>query len=664
MTIRKWRNETTVNSTIQSVSDSVVVALKDGGYAVFWQGGVDSMSQFFNADGSARGAENTNSGLFLPDVTADSGGTIWLAAEVLDAGGGSTATDLVVFGVGRSVDLDNTQFSSENQVAISQTGVRGFAAVYHKSDVGQGDLVLKIYNAAGAGTLSSAIAVNTIVVGDQFNADVQVLTNGNIAVVWNNAGTDIRMRLFDSAGAALLATEIQVDVADAAADNSPKITSLSGGGFVVVYNTRSGILPDSDEGVSARIFDAAGNPGNEIILNTKLSGVQAEPSVIGTGDGGFMAVWAGQDESNITFQIRGQVFDSTGARVGSEFIVSTVSFDGASSGPSLAQLADGRIVVTWETQTSGFSPEIHSQILDPRDGIVNGSIGNDTLYGNDTLADEINGQLGNDTMFGLGGSDSIYGGTGNDQAFGGRGDDVIYGGTGNDVVAGDQGDDQLFGEDGNDSMRGGAGADDLDGGAGIDTASYASALASVRAALDGSFAGTGDALGDTFLHIENIIGSNVAGVGDVLRGGTGNNTLTGGAGNDNLNGRGGSDNLNGGAGFDTLTGELGNDQFFYNAQAEGGDTIVGFSSNAAGNNDLLKFKGTAFGALPVGNLAASRFQSSTANVAANANVRFFYETDTGILRFDADGSGAVLGPVIIATLSAHPTLVIGDISIF
>ena len=60
--------------------------------------------------------------------------------------------------------------------------------------------------------------------------------------------------------------------------------------------------------------------------------------------------------------------------------------------------------------------------------------------------------------------------------------------------------------------------------------------------------------------------------------------------------------------------------------------------------------------------AVNQFQSSTASTAANINVRFFYETDTGILRFNADGSGGAA--VVIATLTGAPVVALSNFMIF
>ncbi|QRE78352.1 type I secretion C-terminal target domain-containing protein (plasmid) [Methylobacterium aquaticum] len=172
-----------------------------------------------------------------------------------------------------------------------------------------------------------------------------------------------------------------------------------------------------------------------------------------------------------------------------------------------------------------------------------GGAGNDTLYGND----------GGDILRGSTGNDYLYGGNGNDTLSGGDGRDYLAGGVGDDILDAGSSDDTLIGEVGNDILIGGDGADYLDGGAGTDIVSYQDATASVVASLTNPGANTGFAAGDTYVSIENMIGADVAGAGDVLAGDAGINVLYGLAGNDTLIGGAGGDVLDGGAGTDTAS---------------------------------------------------------------------------------------------------------------
>jgi Ca2+-binding RTX toxin-like protein len=116
----------------------------------------------------------------------------------------------------------------------------------------------------------------------------------------------------------------------------------------------------------------------------------------------------------------------------------------------------------------------------------------------------------------------------------------------------------FIGAGGNDTFDGGAGADSFTGNAGIDTVTYANATAGVSANLTTVTTGAaGDATGDSFASIENLVGSayNDSLTGDAgdnaISGGNGIDTLTGGAGNDTLKGDTGNDILSGGLGTDT-----------------------------------------------------------------------------------------------------------------
>ncbi len=150
---------------------------------------------------------------------------------------------------------------------------------------------------------------------------------------------------------------------------------------------------------------------------------------------------------------------------------------------------------------------------------------------------------------------------------------------------------------------------------------------------------------------------------DLLSGLGGGDTLNGGGGVDMLRGGGGDDVLTGGAARDLLNGGSGDDAFRYENKRHGLDSIRDFSSNAPGNDDRFEFVSAAFGGLALGAIAAELFQSSDAGSAENELVRFLFETDTGILRFDQDGSAAIHAAVVIATIQAGGQVTAGDIFI-
>jgi Ca2+-binding RTX toxin-like protein len=241
-------------------------------------------------------------------------------------------------------------------------------------------------------------------------------------------------------------------------------------------------------------------------------------------------------------------------------------------------------------------------------GVVTGGSGNDTLIGMDHLyigsnfndvligdnnANQIGGAQGADLIDGRGGVDmarydqfnngsvtvslmnaatnSAMGIVFTDTAAGDTLVNIeqIVGSGYNDFIYGDGGANYLNGNGGDDILEGMAGADSLEGASGLDTASYANAGSALAGAdttsigvgvtvnlsggaftNGGAVINTGDAAGDTYSNMENLLGSAFA---DVLVGSTGANVIDGGAGDDTVEGLAGADTLKGGAGVDTAS---------------------------------------------------------------------------------------------------------------
>jgi Ca2+-binding RTX toxin-like protein len=177
-----------------------------------------------------------------------------------------------------------------------------------------------------------------------------------------------------------------------------------------------------------------------------------------------------------------------------------------------------------------------------------GTAEGDTLYDIEGLwgsefADTLVGNAANNELEGAGGNDILAGLDGNDELHGGFGDDILLPGSGRDIV---------------------------NGGDGNDTVEYSDGTAPVFASL--LYGGiTGDAAGDTYLSIENVIGTPYD---DFLQGNTEDNTLRGRQGNDYLSGEDGNDTLVGGTGTDILAGGAGADTFVWLSPSETGATIA------------------------------------------------------------------------------------------
>lgn len=131
-------------------------------------------------------------------------------------------------------------------------------------------------------------------------------------------------------------------------------------------------------------------------------------------------------------------------------------------------------------------------------------------------------------------------------------------------------------------------------------------------------------------HIEIMTTTSSAGTTAVdLTGNDWEQNMVGNRGNNRLDGKGGWDRLTGGDGIDTFlfTSELGADNF---------DRITDYDPS----EDRIWIDDAVFAGLSTGVLAASAFTANTSGQAQDASDRIIYDTDSGYLYFDADGTGS------------------------
>jgi serralysin len=119
-------------------------------------------------------------------------------------------------------------------------------------------------------------------------------------------------------------------------------------------------------------------------------------------------------------------------------------------------------------------------------------------------------------------------------------------------------------------------------------------------------------------------------------------------GNDTIYGGSGADWLEGGAGKDVLTGGEGNDTFYFASITDAGDTITDFHPG----EDKIALSGAGFGISSLNDIA---FVSGKGVSAATLKATLIYNTSSGQLLWDADGSGAQKAQ-LLATLTDAPHL--------
>jgi Ca2+-binding RTX toxin-like protein len=246
-----------------------------------------------------------------------------------------------------------------------------------------------------------------------------------------------------------------------------------------------------------------------------------------------------------------------------------------------------------------------------------------TIQGNSS-ANRLSGEAGNDKLHGGFGEDTLVGGAGNDALYGGGDDDLLDGGTGADTMLGGAGNDVYMVDSSSDTVQ-----ESTVAGGSVDAGGIDEVFSTVSFTL-GKF-------------LENLVLE-----GDGAIKGTGNtldNVISGNAQANTLNGKGGND---------TLTGGAGNDIFRFDTELNSStnvDTITDFVSGS----DKIQLKNTIFGKLTTtGGLKEANFLL-VGSRAQDANDFIVYDSVTGQLFYDANGSAAG-GAVLFAELAPATSL--------
>ena len=279
--------------------------------------------------------------------------------------------------------------------------------------------------------------------------------------------------------------------------------------------------------------------------------------------------------------------------------------------------------------------------------ILDGSTGRDTLIGG--LGNDIYVTDGGDTIVEALGAGTDLVRSSATLTLGGNLENLTLTGTGAIKATGNALDNVLLGNDAANVLNGGTGTDRLTGGLGNDTyiTDGGDKIFEVAGGgIDLVRSSVAFSLGN---ELENLL---LTGSADII--GNGNalaNTLTGNS---------GANMLNGGLGDDILKGGAGADIFFFKTAlgSDNVDSIVDF----AAIDDTLRLENGIFTALTkTGTLAAGAFKDlGAAGAILDADDRILYDSRTGAVSYDADGSGSA-DALQFALLTSRPVLTFQDI---
>jgi hypothetical protein len=215
------------------------------------------------------------------------------------------------------------------------------------------------YSSSGA-PAGSEFRVNTYTTSRQSSPSVAVDSSGNFVVVWNSYEQDgsyfgVFGQRYASSGTPL-GPEFRVNTYTTGSQEQAFVASDLSGNFVVVW---SSYQDGSGYGVFGQRYAGSGTPlGPEFLVNAYTTGHQGDGSVSTDASGNFVVVWSSPQDGSYS-GVFGQRYASSGAPVGPEFRVNTVTA-GTQSGTSVASDSAGNFIVVWASG-DGYSYGVFGQ---------------------------------------------------------------------------------------------------------------------------------------------------------------------------------------------------------------------------------------------------------------------------------------------------------------
>ena len=243
----------------------------------------------------------------------------------------------------------------------------GLAVVWTKG-TSESDVVLRICDSSGQ-RVTDDVPVASTSEGDQQTPALAVNEDGTILVVWaddSGTGTDqegyaVFGRLFDSDGSPLTNTQNSDDSSftingiAAGVQRDPALCPTGDGGFLVVWTDGSGQLDQDGYGIAAVLVSSDGAVGEEFLVNSTTAGQQMAPAAALQPGLGPAVVW--QDHSLTEdlqdFGIRARLLAADGSfrqnagGTDSDFQVNSTTA-GSQELPALAALPSGALLVVWQ----------------------------------------------------------------------------------------------------------------------------------------------------------------------------------------------------------------------------------------------------------------------------------------------------------------------------
>lgn len=214
-----------------------------------------------------------------------------------------------------TVDSGSTEWSDFPQVATFPDG--RFVVTW----MNEAGVYVRYYDAAGQ-PLGAEILVASLGgnVGSRFESHLTVLSNGNVAVVWNHTildesrfivGTSVGGRLLGPTGQVLgnIAIPAAPQGATEVTYDAPAVAALADGGFVLSWHYSERVNLVVQSGIRYQVFNSS---GGAVGATRTIPGGVIDSDVAGLEGGGFVIAWRPNEGGRPLFSQR---FNAEGAAV-------------------------------------------------------------------------------------------------------------------------------------------------------------------------------------------------------------------------------------------------------------------------------------------------------------------------------------------------------------
>ena len=201
----------------------------------------------------------------------------------------------------------------------------------------------------------------------EVNTCVGGLTDGGFVISWESESEDIEginifCQIYNADGTRR-GEQFRVN-SGAQYCHRPSVCGLSNGNFVICWDSE---FQDGDEsGIFGQMYNSSGTKiGGEFQVNSFTYASQFLPSVSALLDGGFVVAWSSDSiEDDDQLGVYAQIFNQNGDKIGSEFHVNTYT-DRDQYLSDTGSLIGGGFIVCWQSYLQdGSGYGIYGQLFD------------------------------------------------------------------------------------------------------------------------------------------------------------------------------------------------------------------------------------------------------------------------------------------------------------